>query len=261
MKAVALFLLLANLLYLAWSQWLAQPDAPPPAPPAERVPRLQLADEAQSTPPGPLQPDAPSASAGEESATSATAPAGEGSSAPAQLPSSTAGGELLSGVTRCVSIGAFRNLEEITQASTTLREAGYEPRTRVAEGDVWQGLWVHVGGLPTRADAQKAMSVLKQHGVTDAYIMPSAEGANEISLGIFSETGRAQRRMEEVRALGFKPDIADRTRKGTVYWIDIDLKPTDGFIDPATFQKDQKDSGKIVRLEVQACPVAGQSAG
>jgi len=258
MKAVALFFLLANLVYLAWSQWLAQPAAPPPAPATSDVPQLQLADTADAgTPRGDAPAQAPATPEGNPTP-SAAPPDDATANAPAGSASPTPDAELLSGVARCVSIGAFRNLEEITQASTTLRAAGYEPRTRVAEGDVWQGLWVYLGDLVNHADAQKAMSVLKEHGVTDAYIMPSAEGSNEISLGLFSEPVRAQRRMDEVRALGFKPAIADRTRKGTVYWVDIDLKPTDGFINPADFQK---DTGKIVRLEVQACPVAGQAAG
>jgi hypothetical protein len=88
--------------------------------------------------------------------------------------------------------------------------------------------------------------------------MPSAEGGSDISLGIFSEPARAQRRAEEVRSLGFTPSIDDRTRRGTVYWIDVDLKATDQLINPADIQQ---ESGKIVRLEVLACPVAGEAAG
>jgi hypothetical protein len=102
------------------------------------------------------------------------------------------------------------------------------------------------------------MSVLKQRGIADAYIMPAADQTNVISLGIFSETERAQRRAEEVRSLGFTPSIADRTRKDTVYWIDIDLKPTDAMLNPSDIQS---ESGRIVRLQVQACPSGSAGAG
>jgi hypothetical protein len=95
--------------------------------------------------------------------------------------------------------------------------------------------------------------VLKRRGISDAYIMPSADQTNDISLGVFSEPARAQRRAEEIRALGFTPTIADRTRRGPAYWIDINLKSTDGVINPADLQS---ESGRIVRLEVLACPVA-----
>ena len=165
---------------------------------------------------------------------------------------------LLSGVARCISLGPFRDLAEASQASSTMRGSGYAPRTRLAQGDVWAGLWVYLADLPSRAEAQRAMSLLKQRGVADAYIMPAADQTNVISLGIFSEPQRAQRRAEEVRALGFTPTVADRTRKDTVYWIDIDLKPTDSMVSPADFQS---ESGRIVRLQVVACPAGTAASG
>ena len=139
-----------------------------------------------------------------------------------------------------------------------MRGSGYAPRTRLAEGDVWAGLWVYLADLQSRTEAQRAMSVLKQKGVADAYIMPAADQTNVISLGIFSEPERAQRRAEEVRSLGFTPSVADRTRRDTVYWIDIDLKPTDAMVNPSDIQS---ESGRIVRLQVQACPQGSAATG
>ena len=88
--------------------------------------------------------------------------------------------------------------------------------------------------------------------------MPAADQTNVISLGIFGDPERAQRRAEEVRALGFTPSVADRTRKDTVYWIDIDLKPTDAMVNPSDIQS---ESGRIVRLQVQACPQGSAATG
>jgi hypothetical protein len=250
MKAVVLFLLLANLLFLAWTQWLAPDDDPgTPARAASDLPTLQLAGEN-------AEPGAGAAAADSDSVaeTGPVAPDDETAIDPAspEAAENPAAGpaELLAGVARCVSIGSFRTLAEATQASATLRTAGHEPRTRVAEGDVWAGLWVSMGNLASRTEAQRISNLLKQRGIGDAYVMPAGNGANEISLGIFSDPARAQRRADDVKALGFTPTISDRTRRGTVYWIDVDLEPTDGFIDPATLQA---ESGKIVRLEVQAC--------
>jgi len=251
MKALALGLLLANVLYLAWSQWLDTDDAAgsSSAPPAD-VPKLVLASEAQGSTPSPSS-DAPSPApqTPDSEAVATAALPREESAAPV---------ELLTSVQRCVSIGPFRELAEASQGSTALRSAGHDPRTRVAEGDVWAGLWVYLQALPSRSEAQRAVTLLKERGVQDAYIMPSAERAVDISLGIFSEPSRAQRRAEEVRALGFTPTVADRTRKGTVYWVDVDLKATDSLIDPSTLPGEQ---GKITRLEVKACPAAGSQPG
>ncbi len=278
MKAVGLALLLANLLYLAWSQWLAPDESAPTVSTASAgVPQLQLASEMRpdTSDPAPAIPGSPSdtdasttaAGAGAGISAGSAGPTGEGqggelfgegqSGAAPSLPAADAGAgaqrppELLAGIQRCVSIGPFRDLAEATQGSASLRTAGHDPRTRVAEGDVWAGLWVHLAGLPNRGEAQRAVSILKQSGIRDAYIMPSAGRSTDISLGIFSEPARAQRRADDVRALGFSPTVSESTRKGTVYWIDVDLAPTDGFIDPASIPGEE---GKILRLTVQACP-------
>lgn len=235
MKAACLFLLLANLLFFGWSRWIAQPDAPPASEShSNSLPQLVLVNKT-------------------------AAPSGS-------LPA-TAEGALESQTTqketnaRCSSIGPFQDVTTANQAATSLRGKGYEPRTRVVEGDLRAGLWVHLEDLPMR-DAQNAMGALKQHGIADAYLMPSEDrgtaGKSTISLGIFSEPARAQRRAEEVRALGFKPSVTDR-RKSATYWLDVEREPADRPIDPAdlqTFGEDngEDNSGKIVRLGIQACP-------
>lgn len=258
MKGLFLALVLANVLTFAWTQWHSSQSAPGSATAAKPVPTLQLASEAQASD-GPGLPPAPAASdaAPSEDETRANETPAADTTLAVATPGTNAG-ELLSNVSRCVTIGPFRDLPETTQASATLREAHYEPRTRVAEGDVWAGLWVYLDDLPSRDEAQRAMTLLKRRGISDAYIMPSADQTNDISLGVFSEPARAQRRAEEIRALGFTPTIADRTRRGPVYWIDIDLKSTDGSINPADLQS---ESGRILRLEVLTCPSTAPAPG
>jgi hypothetical protein len=244
MKALFLALLLANIVVLAWTQWHAPADPRTSAPVVNAVPTLQLASEKE-----------PPASAAAPSVAPPITTRSEADSSPTTTDDSAA---LLNSVGRCISLGPFRDLTEASQASSTMRGSGYAPRTRLAEGDVWAGLWVYLADLQSRTEAQRAMSVLKQKGIADAYIMPAADQTNVISLGIFSEPERAQRRAEEVRALGFTPSVADRTRKDTVYWIDIDLKPTDAMVNPSDIQG---EGGRIVRLQVQACPSGSAARG
>ena len=86
--------------------------------------------------------------------------------------------------------------------------------------------------------------------------MPGPNEGSVISLGLYSEPKRAQARVAQAQALGFNPGIVDRKRTGNVYWVDVDLKPTDGLLNPADLQG---EAGRIVRLEVKGCPSVSAS--
>jgi len=85
--------------------------------------------------------------------------------------------------------------------------------------------------------------------------MPGTDTTNVLSLGVFSDHARAQRRMDEVRGHGFDAQITDRKRPGAAYWIDVDLTDARKTIDPGILQA---EPGRIVRLEIQNCPARAE---
>ena len=157
---------------------------------------------------------------------------------------------------RCISVGPFRDVSEAAHAASTLRGGGYDPRQRVAEGEVWAGVWVYLPLPASKAAADQILEKLKAGGVDDALEMPGPNDTPVISLGLFSEPKRAQARVAQAQAMQINPSIADRKRNGNVYWIDIDLKPTDSLLNPSDLQG---EAGRIVRLEIKACPSGGAS--
>jgi hypothetical protein len=223
LKSIVVCLVLANVGYFLWARGIAKTEAPAPVAPAAS---LTLASEsAEAVHPA-----------------GATAHADEAA-------------RLLTDVKRCISVGPFRDVSEASRAATTLRGGGYDPRQRVADGEVWAGVWVYLPPPPSRAAGDQMLAKLKAGGVDDALEMPGPNDGSVISLGLYSEPKRAQARVAQAQALGFNPAIADRKRTGNVYWIDIDLKPTDSLLNPADLQG---EAGRIVRLEVKGCPsVAG----
>jgi hypothetical protein len=239
LKTFVVCLVLANVCYFLWDRGIAKSSA-------NAVPvvasTLKLASEAPGArPPG----DSPSPAG----AAGLTAGAGSGGAAPHDE-----GGGLLTNVKRCISVGPFRDMSETAHAASTLRGGGYDPRQRVADGEVWAGVWVYLP-LPAARDAvDKTLAKLKAGGIDDALEMPGPNDGPVISLGLFSESKRAQSRIAQAQTLGFNPGIADRKRNGNVYWIDIDLKPTDSLLNPSDLQG---ESGRIVRLEVKGCPAVG----
>jgi hypothetical protein len=52
----------------------------------------------------------------------------------------------LMSVKRCVSVGPFRDESQTARAASTLRSGGYDPRQRVAEGEV---VWIDIDLKPT----------------------------------------------------------------------------------------------------------------
>jgi hypothetical protein len=234
LKSLVVSLVLANVCYFLWQHGIAKAPENVVAP----LPSGSLK----------LVSESPEFARGDSGGGNAAAApfASGGPAAPAE--------SLLTNVKRCISVGPFRDMSEAAHAASTLRGGGYDPRQRVADGEVWAGVWVYLPLPAVRAVADQTLAKLKAGGIDDALEMPGPNEGPVISLGLYSEQKRAQARVAQAQALGFNPGIADRKRNGNVYWIDIDLKPTDGLLNPSDLQG---ESGRIVRLEVKGCPSAG----
>jgi hypothetical protein len=250
LKSIVVCLVLANVGYFLWARGIAKtPEVPALAAPATT---LKLASELPEAARRPTT-DAGSASGGGSTITGGS----DSTDAPRAEAGAGGGAALLTNVRRCISVGPFRDVSEAAHAATTLRGGGYDPRQRVADGDIWAGVWVYLPLPVSRAAGDQILAKLKAGGVNDALEMPGPNEGSVISLGLYGESKRAQARVAQVQALGFNPAIADRKRTGNVYWIDIDLKPTDSLLNPADLQS---EAGRIVRLEVKGCPsVSGPS--
>jgi hypothetical protein len=237
---VVFLLVLGNAGYFLWARGIATPrdafvDSSSPT-------TLKLVSET----PGAAPPPAPGPSASDAAATAAAAIVAARTPAPGPPPS------LLTDVKRCITVGPFPDVADAAHAAATLRSGGYNPRQRVTEGEVWAGVWVYLPLPATAAATEQIHAKLKAGGIDDALEMPGPNDKPVISLGLFSEPRRAQQRVTQVQSLGLNPGVADRNRSGDVYWVDIDLKPTDSLLNPADLQS---ETGRIVRLEVKACPV------
>ena len=236
LKSIVVCLALANAVYFLWAHGIAASKEAPiaVAPPATT---LKLVGEA------------PSAAHEAVGGPSGTGVAAAGNDAPNP--------GLLTNVKRCITVGPFRDVAEASHAASLLRGGGYDPRQRVVDGDVWAGVWVYLPIPASPVAKEQLLSKLKVAGIDDALEMPGPADASVISIGLFGEQKRAQARVSQAQVLGLNPAIADRKRTGNVYWIDIDLKPTDGLLNPADLQG---ESGHISRLEVKACPSGAGAA-
>ena len=242
MRTLCLLLILANVLYFTWSQMidvqvsgLERKGSKPVEPPMRIVLARRCWKLIRRSP------------ASSRSATCNRPPSNRWPTKLSPAPSvAAAPDETLS----CMSIGPFADLPQASQAQAALRAAGFQPRQRMEQGELWAGYWVSVQGLATREAAESALRTLTGTGISDVYLMPGSDPPNVLSLGVFSDYQRAQRRVDEVRALGLTARIDDRKRAGSVYWIDVDLQEPGQILDSSIFQSDPR---KITRLEMRAC--------
>jgi hypothetical protein len=212
-------LLFANLAYFAWALWVTPPPSVPVNEAVAHLPALKLLTEL----PADQRPD------------------------PDALPKN-----LEPVVTQaCMSVGPFPDVTNSAQAAAILKQKGFDPKQRAAEGDTTQGFGVFIGGMKSEAETDKVLVTLEHNGVRDALVMPvSAEAGRRISLGLFTERARAERRADAMRAMGLKPEIAERKIPGTLYWVD--LAPQPGMTSVPL--QDLFAEGVSSKVSVQPCP-------
>jgi cell division septation protein DedD len=226
-RAVFFLLVFANLAFLAWAEWV---DAPQPAPANEayaKLPRLKLVNEL---------PESDARPSSGNGAARKTALEVDPRAPPA--------------TSRCLSVGPFDDQPSATRGASQLREKGLAPRQRVAKGEISKGFWVYIGGLKTDTDVAEVLRTLEQSHVEDAHLMSDTGDVHQVSVGLFSERDRADRRAESVQKLGLHPEVAERKLPATLFWMDVDLPP--GAAGPTA--QDVVTAGGGSRIEVVPCP-------
>jgi len=121
----------------------------------------------------------------------------------------------------CVSIGPFPTQADMRAAINVLTPAVARIQYREAHATETRGYWVFLPALASREQALTAARQLSSKGVRDYYVVTAGDQQNTISLGLFHDLANAEKRRNEIAALGFKPDMVARTEELPVYWIDF----------------------------------------
>ena len=240
MRAVFLILLVANLLFLAWAQWIDGPRDTGAHDALSRLPRLQLIDENQ----------APKPSAANSAPPPAAPPAALAS--PVEVEKVSLQIPNLPQVPRCTSIGPFNDIAHAARAAGLLTQRGFELQQRAEEGETIEGYWVFVGGLTSDQDVNEVVGRLEKNGFTDAHVMKNFSTNRRISVGMFSTRDRADKRAAAVKAMGLSPEVGERKFPGTIYWVDVALSAPDQKPPPLYLFTDIGNT----RIEMPPCPVS-----
>jgi hypothetical protein len=121
----------------------------------------------------------------------------------------------------CETVGPLADRGEAEALRTRLEQQGALASLRSASREVVSAYWVF---LPPQEDLESALAVVRDltaKGLDDLYVIREGDYRHGLSLGLFSEHGRARRRVAEVEGLGYTPQIEARFRTQTVFWLDL----------------------------------------
>ena len=229
MRALFLLLLLANVLFLAWTRWVVPPQSPAARTAAAASPALQ-----------PIR------------LRSEPAPAGA-----APPPSVATADSLLAA--SCVSVGPFIDPAHADAARAQLERLGFSSRSRVAQDEVRVGYWVRVPGLATPADATNALATLQAAGLGDAYVVDDGvDAGTTLSIGVYADPLKAAEVAKSVQDAGFTPETSDRVRTLEVMWLDVDRQANGSL--PAMEALGEPPAGALP-YDMRACPAPSGAYG
>ena len=138
-------------------------------------------------------------------------------------------GTAFSGSDACRSIGPFQTQSDMRATLNSLTPLVKRIQYRDERATQSRGFWVFLAAMKTREDALGVARQLSAKGVRDYYVVTAGEQLNTISLGLFREQANAERRKAEIAAMGFDPQLIQRTEELPVYWIDYARGADNGF--------------------------------
>lgn len=228
MRYLILILLALNAAYFSWSYLNPVEDiksAPPPI--SDGVLELVLLSERQAVSP----------------VTSA-----DGGSAEQKIPEETGRASEVEQVARCFTLGPLLNEKDKDVLLARLTDMGFKAESRSIEQRETTGYWVFLPPSKNRKEALALAETLASKGIKDYYVVTDKEYRHAVSLGLFSEKARANRRMAHIRTLGFKPQKTVRYRDRTYYWLDY-VQNKDGQLPDAVWKEMDTNKEKIQKLD------------
>ena len=146
----------------------------------------------------------------EMAAKSADEPAPEPETGPARTTVATRSepdsGDALSGV--CVRAGNFKDRRTATDAASWMQNEGAEIIDIVFENRRDNSRhWVHLPPAASRKAARETFRELRGKGVRDIAVLRRDSGRNVVSLGVFGKKSNADRRVAQLKRLGYEAEV------------------------------------------------------
>lgn len=124
----------------------------------------------------------------------------------------------------CLELGGWSNAQwqAAGEEINALRPQFAEGQWRQIERHDTARLWVRLPPFTERAAAERAVAALQEKAVDDVSIVSDAQaGTVTVSLGVFRDPARAQRRLVELRARQVEAEIISDPRAPARIWLQV----------------------------------------
>lgn len=128
------------------------------------------------------------------------------------------GGAIETKVGQCQAVGPYGSRLDAKEAAARLGER-QEQFTVVPTQTREQRFWVYLPPFVSRSAAMQGERELRAKGVRDIQVLAGDEKENGISLGLYRERSAAQRRLEQLRALGYAPRMDVIHQRRSYFWL------------------------------------------
>ncbi|MGD2054892.1 MAG: hypothetical protein PVG45_12395 [Gammaproteobacteria bacterium] len=127
-------------------------------------------------------------------------------------------------VDRCYTLGPFSEMKTLRLVTREIKDYVIEASFRSREEQEQSMFRVYLKPVGSKREARELIKELVSNNIRDYFIITDGPNKNGISLGYFSNKGRAYRHAERVRKLGFDAIAEPVFRTYTIYWLDYRIK-------------------------------------
>ena len=144
-----------------------------------------------------------------------------------QTPATTDRNELpILNSARCYTLGPFKTKSAANNLNNELDDLGISAVRRMSKDNSRQGYWVFIPPEENRKAAKAHVDALKAKGIKDYFLVATGERTNAVSLGVYSKSDLAQRRLDEIKGLGFSAELEKVDLPLREYWLDWPVEQT-----------------------------------
>ncbi len=123
----------------------------------------------------------------------------------------------------CVSFGPFAESYQASELSNWLKKNEIQTKQRTESDRKDQLFWIYLSPSESKDEAIAAIEELRGKGIHDYKLIDKGNLQNAISLGLFSNQAAANRRLNELKNIGYLPIMVPYHKTQSIIWVDAKL--------------------------------------